>query len=489
MEKRYTYERRNPAQSVLYQTIRDHLDEFLLQARTNGKGLPNYVEEEFRAFLKCGCIQFGFVRRKCEECGSEEWTPFSCKNRGFCPSCCGRRMAESAVHLIDNVLPERAMRQWVVTLPFPLRYIASTNKEIQRKIHSIVVTEIHNYYTKKAKRLGIKKSKTGSITFIQRWGTALNLNPHFHLLATDGVFFLNGYDKLSFRNIPEPSHKEITTLLENIRNKSIKHLRRQGFIKNDPEYVDLPADRLFEESPHFAASKKASVAHRVVFGERSGQKVRFIGKGFGYVEEMPSFSGKHCASMNGFSLHCATRISARDRKGLEKLIMYMARGPIATERLTRMDDDSGNLLYELKRPFSDGRTHILLSPIELLEKLTALIPTKWFNQIRYNGVFAPGSEWRSEIVRSLKKKKATGEEESHEEYSPPYKYSWSFLLKRVFDLNLDCCQKCGGNLKFISSIEDPDVIKKMLSHVGISTDPPNISKRKNTIVEPLFDAS
>ncbi len=167
--------------------------------------------------------------------------------------------------------------------------------------------------------------------------------------------------------------------------------------------------------------------------------------------------------------------------------MYLARGSIATDRLSREEDGSSNLLYKLKRPFSDGRTHVLLSPIELLEKLAALIPPKWLNHIRYNGVFAPASRWRGEIVSGLKKKRSHDDEESVEEEKPPYRYSWSFLLKRVFDLDLDRCQKCGGGLKFISSIEEPEVIRRILEHVGISTDPPDRPRGGVTLAEPLFE--
>ena len=133
-------------------------------------------------------------------------------------------------------------------------------------------------------------------------------------------------------------------------------------------------------------------------------------RGYGYEDEEVQFKGPHCVAMNGFSLHCARRVRARDRKGLEGLLMYMARGPIATQRLMR--DDDGNLRYTLKRPFSDGRTHVLLSPIEFLEKVAALIPPPWQNQIHYNGVFAPAAAWRDQIVSGLKKKNTDAPDES-----------------------------------------------------------------------------
>jgi hypothetical protein len=167
----FTYRPRESHKTVLYETVRDYLEEFLEDCRIDGKTLPAYIEKQFRGYLRCGILQFGFVRRICEQvlthtCTHTILTPFSCKFTGFCPSCCGRRMAEAALHLVDNVLPYQAMRQWVVSLPFPLRYIAATNKEIQTKIHSIIMNEIHHYYIKKSK---INSAKTGSITSMQRW--------------------------------------------------------------------------------------------------------------------------------------------------------------------------------------------------------------------------------------------------------------------------------------------------------------------------------
>jgi hypothetical protein len=265
----------------------------------------------------------------------------------------------------------------------------------------------------------------------------------------------------------------------------IKYLRKKGILKQDPDYIDLGEDPLFEKSPAHGQASKASIINRIAFGERTGKRVRFIGPGFGYEEEVGAFKSPHCVSLNGFSLHAATRIKARDRKGLEKLLMYMARPPIATERLTRHED--GSLLYKLKREI-DGKTHILLDPLELLEKITAIIPPPGFNGIRYNGIFAPGASWREQIVRALKNPKRSLGTESVSEPPLPCRYSWAFLLKRVFNLNMDRCLKCGGAVKFIYAIHDPDVVKRVLEHIGISTDPPDRSRRKYYKSIPIFDA-
>jgi Transposase zinc-binding domain len=88
----------------------------------DGARLPQFVEREFREFLLCGVYEAGVARFQCEGCGREHLVPFSCKGRGFCPSCGGRRMTERAAHLVDEVLPWVPVRQWVLTLPYRLRY-------------------------------------------------------------------------------------------------------------------------------------------------------------------------------------------------------------------------------------------------------------------------------------------------------------------------------------------------------------------------------
>jgi len=101
------YRPRAPEQGVLHTIVRTHLEAFLREVagRADGAGLPGFVEDEFRAFLTCGAVANGCARLRCEGCGLDRLVAFSCKGRGFCPSCGGRRMTERAAHLVDTVLP------------------------------------------------------------------------------------------------------------------------------------------------------------------------------------------------------------------------------------------------------------------------------------------------------------------------------------------------------------------------------------------------
>ena len=110
-----------PERTLLYQLVEAYYPAFLSQLPAEGTALPGYVEREFEDYLKCGRLEHGFLRVRCDSCHAEHLEVFSCKRRGFCPSCGARRMAESAALLVDKVLPEQPMQQWVLSFPFPPR--------------------------------------------------------------------------------------------------------------------------------------------------------------------------------------------------------------------------------------------------------------------------------------------------------------------------------------------------------------------------------
>ena len=116
------YRRHEPERTLLHEVVREQLEDFLARSSSRGQPAPHFVAQELRAFLRCGILAHGFLRLHCDECGHDRLVAFSCKRRGFCPSCGGRRMADTAAHLVDRVLPEAPVRQWVLTLPYALRY-------------------------------------------------------------------------------------------------------------------------------------------------------------------------------------------------------------------------------------------------------------------------------------------------------------------------------------------------------------------------------
>ena len=180
------YARHRPESTLLYQLVEQHYAPFREMRAMAGRALPDYIEDEFDAYLKCGRLEEGFLRLRCEHCHAEKLVAFSCKKRGFCPSCGARRMAETAALLADEVLPERPLRQWVLSLPYALRFLLATDPDALTLVLGAVYRTISGYLLKTAGLTRITGA-TGAVTLIQRFGSAANLNIHLHCLVLDGV--------------------------------------------------------------------------------------------------------------------------------------------------------------------------------------------------------------------------------------------------------------------------------------------------------------
>ncbi len=157
---------------MLHGVIRDHLDDFLGAAanRADGAGLLAFIAREFREFLTCGVLAHGFARVRCERCSLERLVPFSCKGRGFSPSCGGRRMTERAAHLVDEVVPPVPVRQWVLTLPYRLRYLLAWDHGLSRAVLAVHARALLDFSREQAQRQDIPVGRPGPVTAVQRFG-------------------------------------------------------------------------------------------------------------------------------------------------------------------------------------------------------------------------------------------------------------------------------------------------------------------------------
>lgn len=130
------------AQVLAARAVDEHYAAFFAARAAQDRLLPRYVREEFEAYLTCGRMEYGFPRLRCASCHAEKLVAFSCKRRGFCPSCGARRMADSAALLVEEVLPCKPMRQWVLSLPFALRFLLATNPQVLTQVLRIVYRTI-----------------------------------------------------------------------------------------------------------------------------------------------------------------------------------------------------------------------------------------------------------------------------------------------------------------------------------------------------------
>jgi hypothetical protein len=220
---------RRPTETVLYGLVREHLESFLQHAReTYDGGLPRYVEQELRAYLKCGVFSHGFTRCRCDACGHDLLVAFSCKTRSVCPSCCGRRMANLAAHLVDRVLPAVPVRQYVLTLPFELRRLAAFKADVLTALSGIFVEAISSVHRARAKRTGLPDAQCGAVTFVQRFGS-LNLNVHFHVVVLDGVF-VRATEGVVFHAAPPPTVEDLATIVRRAHRRSLAWLGRHDYL-------------------------------------------------------------------------------------------------------------------------------------------------------------------------------------------------------------------------------------------------------------------
>ena len=453
------YRRREPEKEPLYQILAGHPETFLQHTRTSEHRLPLHVEKEMRAYLDCGILAYGFVRARCEDCGASRAVAFSCKKRGFCPSCSGRRMADTAARLVDEVLPRVPVRQWVLSFPYEIRYRLAYDGAWVSKVLAVFLRVVGRWYRRQAQAMGHDRARWGPVTFVQRFGSSLNLNPHVHVLMLDGVY-VDGEEAPVFAAAPPWSDQAVRQIVETSARRIIRLCTKRGLLD------DTAADPLADEEPVLAALTAASVRGLIATGARAGQRLRRVLKDPATgVRTAPL-----CFASRGFSLHAATRIAGRDRRGLERLCRYVARPPLASGRLRLLA--SQRLCFALKTPWSDGTRHLLLSAMELLEKLAAPVPPPRLHFLRYHGVLALRARDRGRIVPAKPVEESTAADRASSAPSCTHRLGWEALLARVFSSDLSAGATCGGRLRIIAALTDPASIRTYLEGVGLPAMPP-----------------
>jgi len=497
------YAPRHPETTILYGVVQDHLETWLAHARIQERTVPGFVERELRAFLDCGILANDFLRVHCDGCGLDRVVPFSCKGRGFCPSCGGRHMADTAAHLVDRVLPGVPLRQWVLSLPFGLRYRLAHDRELTAEVLRVLVRAVFASLRRRSRPTtsGSGPAHGGAVIFVQRFGGALNLNVHFHMLVIDGAYRRSTDGRsLRFHAAPPPTDEELAQVLSRVVRGIARVIERQG-LGDEP-------DRLTEEDPLLAQLLAAAVQSRAATGPGAGQRVlRFGDRVEIEAASDASEESSGLARANGFSLHAGVAVPANDRQRLERLCRYVGRPPVATERLSKLED--GRLLYELRHRWSDGTSHVAFEPLELIDRLAALIPPPRFHTVRYHGVLASRSKYRAEVVpneaeasrpscavgtcvhrddealrpagptlESTKPASASVEGTSTRSRTsrPSRYYSWPELMRRVFEVDVLWCPRCAATpMRILAAIHPPATTRAILTSLGLPTRAPPIA--------------
>jgi hypothetical protein len=451
-DARATYTPRRPEKSVLYRVVQQHVMTLFAEAEARseyGLGYPAHVRREFSRFLGCGQYARGFARVKCADCGFERLLPFSCKGRSICPSCISRRMADTAAHLVDHVLPLAPYRQWTLSLPHDIRLLVIRNPDLLSRVLQLFLRTVFAYQRRRARQDGINNPMPGAVTMLQFWGSVLQLTPHAHSWLPDGVFHTGEDGQLRFHRLLPPSDEDVEVLLLRIEKRV-----RAAMADYEEEYPD-DDDRVMATS-QFEASKAPLYTIPLTDEERPYKP--------------------RCAFLNGFSLHADLECHQRDRRKLERLLRYGLRPPFAQKRLSLLPD--GRVRLKLRKPFYTGQTDVLFDPVEFLRRMAAAVPRPMQNMTRYHGIFSANANHRENLKFLLpsasnlvlptvqQKKKSTA--------TPRYRNRWEDLLERVFGRGADC-PKCHGRMELIQVVEDPRVIDVILIHLRLPTTLPTVA--------------
>ena len=492
------YARRQPERTVLYRTLSAYWPAFVERAEEAG-GLPVFVRHEVEEYLRCGLIEHGCALLVCEGCGTSLLVAFSCRRRGFCPSCCGRRMNDAALHLTERVLPEVAVRQWVCSLPWQLRYVLGYDRKLCAQVLGAFVHELSRSYRHRAKRehalASMSALYTGQVTFVQRVDSALRLNVHAHAIALDGVYQRDQHgDELRFLPLPEPTEQDVQQLAERTAARIERVLHKAGRYLDAQDADHDEPDPLALTEPALSACYQAAASGRPLFAQAPGKPALRLMRG---SAARPQRAVALCAQARGVNIHASLAVPGTDRRRIKRLCRYAARPPLAQKRLHQLPD--GRLRLELKKPWADGTTAFVFQPLEFIARLVAAIPPPRFHMTRFHGVLASHSTLRPLVVPTpkLATREAaqvqpaalqlplfadTSAATAAQSPAPldtlrtqsPYKgrHLWALLLRHVFAVDAMRCVHCQGRMRLRLLCTTPDAIARAIAHEHAGPGPP-----------------
>jgi hypothetical protein len=262
-------------------------------------------------------------------------------------------------------------------------------------------------------RSGCARGRLGAVSFVQRFGSALNAHVHFHCCVIDGVFATGEDGQVHFTEARALTTEDLAAVQQPVRARVLRWFARAGHLE--------PAD-----------------AHDMAGWDHGG----------------------------GFSLDAAVRIEGQDRCGLERLLRYCARPPFALERLEQVADDQ--LVYRLPKPQPDGRSTLRLTPLELIERLAALIPPPRLHRHRYHGVLAANSPLRAPVTALARPATApspapmSAGDRAQLAVRSPARMLWALLLAHIYEVFPLQCPLCGAQMRLIAFITQAHAVNTIL---------------------------
>jgi len=401
-----------------YQLVDQYFDEFKRVYPRRYRGAFGcwrpIIDEVVGKFLRCGVVDYGFARVRCLECKHEMFVSFSCKRRGFCPSCHQKRTLNLANHLVKNVFAEVPHRQFVFTIPKRFRLYFRYNRDLLSDLARCAWQTIQDVY-------GFVLDETlmpGGVATIQTFGSLMLWNPHIHAIVTDGGFDDEGGFHLLSEIPTEP-------FLKVWEHHVFQMLIEKGRIK--PKLV-----RNMQNWKYTGFSVHKEV--KIKAGDEDGLK-----------------------RLTHYIARCPVAEAKIHQESPEDEVLYDAEHP-------------NPLPFQQWRALPQERTITrnfeVFDPLDFLAQVTQHIPDKGQHLTRYYG-------WYSNVARG-KRAKTAGEQGSKTTHVRPATEAhkcWAMLIKQVYEVDPLECPECGEKMKIVSFIRDPRVIFRILDHLDMLEDP------------------
>jgi hypothetical protein len=338
--------------------------------------------------------------------------------------------------MVDDVLPRVQFRQWVLSVPKRVRWHMAHKPEVVSGLLGVFLRAVETTIRQNSPNAPAG-SRFGAVVFVHRFGSYLNTHIHYHVLVTDGVFSAGQDGQAEFHPALDLDDDDFLVVQTKMRKRGLCWLHRHG-------HLDDMAVHTMDNADH----------------------------------------------AGGWSVNASVTIPDWDRHGLERLVRYCARPPLSQDRLGKLNDET--LIYSLRKPTIDGRTELILTPLELLDRLSKLITPPRVHKHRYCGVLAPNAKLRKTVIETAGPSGATlqlltaarekmeidqqgiSDEKPQGRVRQAAARCWAMLLARIYECLPLTCGKCGQPMKLIAFIMEPPVVEKILSHIGEPTEPPAV---------------
>jgi hypothetical protein len=443
-------------------------------------------------------------------------------------------MCNAAAHLADHVVPDIPVRQWVMSAPFGIRFLLASRADAFTALTNIFIHQAFRWQRERARALGMGQVQSGALVTQHRFGSSLNLHTHLHAILPDGVFSRpDPAGRAQFHVLPAPTPDDLLEIAFNVHQCFSRWLGRRGLLQRETENdfsnetpersaLDACTQGSLGLGELVTAQIKADDRHR-----RDPDQERFEYRG-----PNPLVGESH-----GYNLFAGDVIAAGSHDARERLFRYCLRPQLSLERLSVARD--GKIVYQVKATRRGKATQRIMAPLDFMGRLVALIPPPFHPLLRYFGVLAPHSAWRSCVVPENHEDAAKDSEHAHghevgetekedslrsadarpdavsspsgDQRSPnavatsigddraaasetgrnaeqprrrPRWYiDWATLLRRVHDVDALQCA-CGGRLRFKQVVTEPEVARSILRSMGLPDEPPPVPRARSPTFEP-----